>query len=125
MGRYVRRIAHKGKSIVFMDTPGLNEVQGIEAWEEMRQVLAKETNGCLILVDSRNIIMSPAAVNKAKEAASALRAHPGNRVAFVGLTRIQKTTALLMAKGLRVDAYCCDSMDEAREWLVKETIQVR
>ena len=125
MGRYVRRIAHKGKSIVFMDTPGSDEQQGIEAWDEMKQVLGKETNGCLILIDSRNITMAPAAVNKAKEAASALKAHPGNRVAFVGLSGLQKSTAQLIARGLRVDAYCCDSMDEAREWLVQESQRVR
>ncbi len=120
MGKYVRRITCKGKEIVFMDTPGAGEDAGIAAWEEMKEELSKQRDACLILINATNITMAPGSVSKAKEAASALRENPDNRVAFVGLSMLQQSTAQLIAKGLHVDAYFCRTMEEAKEWLVKE-----
>ncbi len=120
MGKYVRRISYWGREIVFMDTPGAGEDAGIAAWEEMKQELSKQRDACLILVNATNITMAPGSVSKAKEAASTLRENPDNRIAFVGLTTLQQSTAQLLAKSLHVDAHFCKTVDEARDWLVKE-----
>ncbi len=120
MGKYVKRILYKGKEIIFMDAAGVSEVEGAAAWEEMEKELVKETKGCLILVDSRNITMAPAAVSKAKEAAAALKAHPRNRVVFVGMSTLQKSTAQLMARAVRLNAHFSATLEEGKEWLVTE-----
>lgn len=120
MGKYVRRITYKGKEMVFMDTPGAGEDEGIAAWEEMKQELSKQRDACLILVNATNITMAPGSVSKAKEAASTLRENPDNRVVFVGLSTLQQSTAQLIAKGLRVDAHFCRTLEEGKEWLVKD-----
>lgn len=122
MARYVRRITYKGKEMIFMDTAGVSESEdeGIAAWEEMRQELMKQRDACLILVNAPNISIAPGSVSKAKEAASALKENPGNRVAFVGMTALQKSTAQLIARGVRINAYFCKTLEEGKEWLVKE-----
>ena len=57
---------------------------------------------------------------KAKEAAATLKENPGNRIVFVGLTALRKSTAQFIARGLHVDAHFCKTLEEGREWLVKE-----
>ena len=101
MGKYVTRIAHKGQQLLQMDTPGKTEEEGIVAWTEMKQELLKEQSACYILVDATGITMAPESVSRAKEAAAAMKENPDNRIAFVGMTGLQKSTAQLIAKGLR------------------------
>ena len=120
MGKYINRITHKGKQILFMDTAGMGEEDGIAAWTEMKQELLKEQGGCLILVDATGITMAPESVSRAKEAAAALRENPGNRIAFVGMTGLQKSTAGLIAKGMRLNVHFSKTQEEARDWLVKD-----
>ena len=89
MAKYVNRITHKGKGLIFLDVAGKTEEQGLEAWAEMKPELMKEEGVCLILVDTRQVTMSPALVNKAKDAGSVVRKDPRNRFAFVGLTGLR------------------------------------
>jgi hypothetical protein len=120
VGKYVSRVTHEGKQLIVLDVAGKTEAQGLEAWTEMKQELLKEKGVCLILVDTRNITMSPALVNKAREAGMVVKKNPGNRFAFVGLTGLQKSTAQLIADGLRFHAHFTKTPEEAREWLVRE-----
>ncbi len=120
MGKYVTRITHQGKQILFMDTAGMGEEDGIAAWAEMKQELQSEKGVCLILVDSTNITMAPESVSKAKEAATAMKQNPANRIAFVGLSGLQKSTAQLIAKGMRLTVHFCGTQQEARDWLVRD-----
>ena len=47
MGKYVARIAHKGKEILFMDIANKGQEECLAAWEEAKQEAAKELNSYL------------------------------------------------------------------------------
>jgi hypothetical protein len=120
VGKYVSRTTHQGKEILILSIPNSNEEQRLEAWAEAKQVLLQQKGACLALVDVRNISLAPGSMNKAKEAAAAARKDPGNRIAFVGLTRLQSSTAQIALRTMRVRAHFCDTLDEGKAWLVRE-----
>lgn len=120
MGEHVTRIVYKSREMLFFDGSGLSEKESIEAWEDARQELLKSRGVPLILVNGANITMTPAALSKAKEAAAALKGVSASRVAFVGLSRLQKSTAQLMMKSQHMDAHFCDTLEEGKEWLAGE-----
>ena len=118
MGKYAQWITHKGKRILFLNAKGLREAEYITALEEMRQELLKEREGALVLVDSTGTKMTTLAVNKAKEASAATKAEglPQMPSVVVGLTGLQRAVAQL----LRRDLYFAETVEEGKEWLVKE-----
>jgi hypothetical protein len=67
--------------------------------------------------------LTKAFVNKAKEVTAALEKTPGwgRFSALVGITGLQKAVAQLFSKGV----YHANSMEEAKEWLVKEADKSR
>ena len=73
MGKYVNRITHKGKEILFLDAANKGEEEILAAWEEAKHEVAKELNGCLGLCDATNCRMTLAITNKARETAAAPR----------------------------------------------------
>jgi hypothetical protein len=126
MGKYVKQITYKGKEILFMNAAGVNEEEGISAWEEMKQEALKRQGIRLTLVDGTNIAITPALVRKAREVAEMGEGkNAANRVAFVGLTTIQKSTANLIAKAVHLQAHFCNTLEEGKEWLVKEDAKGR
>jgi hypothetical protein len=118
MGKYARFITHKGKRILFVNAAGLPEAECLVAFEEMKQALLKEGTGILVLVDMSHLEMTTAVVNKAKEVTAATKAVgiEDKPSAAVGLTGLQKAVAQLFARGTHWTA----TIDEAKEWLVKE-----
>jgi hypothetical protein len=118
MGKYAQWITHKGKRILFVNATGLSEAECLIALEEMKQALLKEGAGSLVLVDMTHLDMTTAIVNKAKEATAAtkvagIKDRPN---AVVGLTGLQKAVAQLFGRGV----HFADTIDQAKEWLVKE-----
>ena len=120
MGKYVSRIQYKGREIIFMDARGVGEKDGIEAWEEMKREALKGQNVNLTLVDATDLTITPALVRKAREVAEMGQGKAGGRVAFVGMTTIQKSTAQLIARAVGLQAHFCGTLEEGKEWLVKE-----
>jgi hypothetical protein len=122
MGKYVTRITHKGKEILLLDARGLQEEDYLAAWDELQQEFLKDRKGSLVLIDATGAAMTPATVNKAKQMAAAGEAIgvPDRGSAFVGLTGLQKSTAQLIAKGMGLNAHFSSTVEEAKEWLVKE-----
>jgi len=120
MGKHVQRISHKGKEIVLLDGVGLSEDEGVAAWDEMNRELRKERRDSLVLINASSVSMTTATVNKAKEAATIIKDIPDCRVVFVGLTGLQKSTAQLVAKSQRLNAHFCATLEEGKEWLVRE-----
>jgi hypothetical protein len=118
MGKYAQFITHKGKRILFVNAAGLPEAECLVAFEEMKQALLKEGTGILVLVDMSRLEMTTAVVNKAKEVTAATKAVgiEDKPSAAVGLTGLQKAVAQLFARGTHWTA----TIDEAKEWLVKE-----
>ncbi len=120
MAKYVRWIAHGGKEILFMDTARVSGEAGIQAWEEMRLEMMKRPDVRLILIDTTDITLEAKTMAKAKEVAAGVKRNPDARIAFVGMTPLQKSTAQLIARGFRLEAHFCKTVDEGKEWLVQE-----
>lgn len=118
--KYARQIAYKGKQIWFLDAANKDEREVPAAFEEARQVLVKEKEGGLFLIDGKNMPVSAPILNKAKEAADMAKGDSRYRVAFVGLTGMTKSMAEIHAKTRHVNARFFDTTEEAKEWLVKE-----
>ncbi len=118
MGKYAQWITHKGKRILFVNGAGLSEAECLIAFEEMKQTILKEGTGVLVLVDVSHMQMTKALVNKAKEAAAAAKAVgiKDKPNAVVGLTGLQKAVAQLFGR----EIHFADTVDQAKEWLVKE-----
>ncbi len=120
MAKYVRWITFRGKEILFMDTPGATGEAGIAAWEEMEQELRRRPDVRLILIDTTGITLESRTMAKAKDVARTVKHNPDTRIAFVGMTPLQKSTAQLIARGLHLEAHFCKTLDEGKEWLAKE-----
>jgi hypothetical protein len=120
MGKYVERITCKNKQMWFMDISGQDERTILLAWAEAKQVLSTQRDGCLALIDATNTPMSVAILNKAREVAAIATGNPRICVAFVGMAGLTKSTAQLHARTTRVNAHFSDTVDEAKEWLIKE-----
>ena len=118
MGQYVEWTTHKGVKILFVNGKGLPEAEYIAALEEMKQEILKERRAPPTLIDLSKTAMTQKTTNKAKEVAAASKAAgiPDGPCAVVGLTTLAKTVAQLLERGMRY----YDTVDEAKEWLVKE-----
>lgn len=118
MAKYAQWITYKGKRILFINAARRGEAEIIEAFEEMKQELLKERAGALVLVDISGIDMTTALINKAKEVTAITKEKgiPDRPNVVVGLTGLQKAVAQLFGRGV----HFADTVDEAKEWLVKE-----
>jgi hypothetical protein len=118
MGKYVQWITHKGKRMLFLNAKGLREAEYMVAQEELKRELLKEGDGALVLVDATGTEMTTKTTNKAKEVAAATKAQgiiDGPSV-VVGLTGLQRAVAQLFGRGIHFSS----TIEEAKEWLVKE-----
>lgn len=122
MGKHVSRITHKGKEILLLDARGLQEEEYLAAWDDMERELLKNRKGSPVLVDATGAAMTTAIVNRAKKMAAAGESAgiPDIGSAFVGLSGLQKSTAQLIAKGMRLNVHFSASAEEAKDWLVKQ-----
>lgn len=119
MAKYAQFITYKGKRMLFVNASGLPEAECLVAFEEMKQALLQEGKGVLVLVDMSGMEkMTTAIVNKAKEVTAATKdaGIVDKPSAAVGLSGLQKAVAQLFARG----THWTNSIDEARQWLVKE-----
>jgi hypothetical protein len=118
MGKYAKWITYKDKRILTVDVARHSEAEIIAGLEEMKQELFKDRTGPLLLIDISGIDMTTAVINKAKELTAVTKdvgIQDGPNV-IVGLTGLQKAVAQLFARNVHFS----NSVDEAREWLVKQ-----
>ncbi len=120
MAKYMARITYKGKEILFMDVANKGEEEILAAWEEAKQEVVKELNGCLALCDATNCRMTLAITNKAREAGATLKSNPRNRIAYVGMTGLAKATAHIHTTAFGMKVHFCDTLEEGKDWLVSE-----
>ena len=118
--RYVQVLTYKGKQMWYLDAANKDEKETLAAWEEAKQVLAREKEGCLAVIDARNMPMSVTILKTAKEAAEMPKGDQRYRVAFVGMTGMSKSMAQIHAATRHVNAHFVDTIEEAQEWLLKE-----
>jgi hypothetical protein len=118
LGKYTQWISHKGKSILFLNAAGLREAEYMVAQEELKQEILKEPAGAMVLVDATRTEMTTKTTSKGKELAAATQAKgiPDRPSAVVGLTGLQRSVAQLFGRGV----HFCNTVEEAKEWLVKE-----
>ena len=121
--KYARQINYKGRRIWFLDAANKDGEDVPAAFEEARQVLVKEKEGGLFLIDGRNMPVSVPILNKAKEAADMAKGDSRYRVAFVGLAGMTKSMAEIHAKTRHVNARFFDTVEEAEEWLVDAAVE--
>ena len=118
--KHGQSITHKGKQIWIMDAANKDEKACLEAWEDAKQVLAKERDGLLALIDCRNAPMTPATVKKAVEVADMVKGDPRFCVAFIGLDGVSRSTAQVYATTRHIHASFFGTAEDAKEWLVRE-----
>ena len=101
-----------------MNGKGLAEAENFAAQEELKQELLRDRSSPPVLVDLSNTVMTQKTSNKSKEVATATKAAglPDGPTAVVGLNKLQKAVAQLFGRG----AHYCDSIDQGKDWLVKE-----
>ncbi len=123
--KYAQAVTYKGQQIWCLDAANKGEKEVLEGWEEAKQVLAAHKDGCLAVIDARNMPMTAAILNTAKETAAMARGDPRIRVAFVGLTGMAKSMAQIHAATRHVNARFVDTVEEAKEWLISEAEKPR
>ncbi len=118
MAKYVQWITHKGVKILFVNGKGLPEKEYVAAFEELKQEILKERTNAPTLIDLSNTVMTQKTRDKAKEVADTNKALglPEQPSAVVGLSKLGKMVAQLLTPG----THYFDTVDEAKEWLVKE-----
>ena len=118
MGKHVQWIEHEGVRIIFLNGKGLNEADNFSAQEELKEELLRDRSSPPVLVDLSKTAMTQKTANKSKEVAAATKAAglPDGPTAVVGLNKLQKAVAQLFSRG----SHFFDSIEEAKEWLVKE-----
>jgi hypothetical protein len=123
VGKYVQWTTHKGKRILFLNAKGLSETEYMAAMDEMKQELLKEQAGTLVLVDATKTEMTTLTTNKGKEVAAATKAKgiPDRPSVVVGLSGLQRAVAQLFGRGIHFSS----TIEEAKEWLVKEDNKTR
>jgi hypothetical protein len=118
MGKYAQWVTYRGKRMLFVNCARLGETEIVAAFDEMKDELLKERIGPIVLIDISGIDMTTVLISKAKELTSVTRdaGIKDGPNAIVGLTGLQKAVAQLFGRGV----HFADSVEEAREWLVKE-----
>ncbi len=110
---------YKGKKIFFAKYGHLTpEVYRAEIDAVEKEMLAQPRNSVLLLVDTVGLLISPEALNLAKNVA--LHSQPYViKTAILGMSGARKTLLDIVAKfsGMKVEAF--DTADQARDWLVK------
>lgn len=111
-------IEHKCAKILLLNGKGLSEADNFAALEDLQQALLKEPTAALVLIDLSKTTMAQKTASKSKEVAAATKAAgvPFGPNAIVGLTNLQKSVAELSMK----QVYYADSVEEAKEWPVRE-----
>ncbi len=123
--KYVQRSTYKGREMWYLDVANKDEAETLEGWEEAKKVLSEQKDGCLAVIDARNMPMSVAILKAAKEAAEMPKGDPRFRVAFVGMSGMSKSMAQIHASTKHVNARFVDTVEQAREWLLKEAERSR
>ena len=123
MARYLQWITHKGVKILFVNVKGLPEAEYVAAFEELKQEILKEQTNAPTLIDLSDTAMTQKTRDKAKEIADANKTMGREDApsAVVGLSKLAKVVAQLLNPG----THYFDTVDQAKEWLVKEASKPR
>lgn len=118
MGKYGQYVTHKGKRILFINAARKSEAECLAAFDEMEVELLKDMSGVLVLIDVTGLKLTNKVIDRAKAVTARTKevGYHDKASAVVGLSGLQKSVAQLFARG----THWASSMEEAKEWLVKE-----
>jgi hypothetical protein len=118
VGKYAQYVTYKGKRILCVNAARLPGAECLLAFDEMEQALLKES-GVLVLIDVSHLQINKTLIDKAKAVSASITDAKGYKYkpsVVVGLTTLQKSVARLFDRR----THYADTVEEGKEWLVKE-----
>lgn len=118
MSDRIRWIEHKGKKILFCDYSGLPGVEQLKVIEEAKNEMLKQPldSVLLVLADITDTYTIQVVKEKFTELTEVRNRFKGSD-ATVGITGVKK----IMANAIKRGIYFADTIEDAKEWLVKQT----
>jgi anti-anti-sigma regulatory factor len=119
MGKYTQWVTHKGVRILFLKGANLEEAEYLAALDELKQEAFRDRTSAPVLMDLTNTAMTGKTTAKGKELLAATKAAglQEGPMAVVGVSSVAKAVGKLFGVG---SVHFDDSVDQAKEWLVKE-----
>lgn len=115
----VQWIEHQGQPILFSNCAGLQEDEYLQAMDETQRQITAQPAGSVVLtlIDVSHSPTSRTIIAKGHEMAAAIRERGVITVdAVVGIRRWQRP----IAQAVRRDVHFADSIEAAKNWLVKQ-----
>jgi hypothetical protein len=127
MGEYTKWIEHKGAKILYVNYAGIqDEEEYMRAIDEFEAEILSQPKGHQIraLVDVAGSVLTPSITerNKAVEQKARELGIPDSPTAMVGLSGFKMAVVQALAF-FRPDLYIADSVESAKDWLVKQAVK--
>jgi hypothetical protein len=127
MGKYIQWIEHKGVKILLVNYAGLqDEGEYMQAIDEFEAETLSQPKGrkMRVLVNVTDSVLTPRITERNKEVEQKARESgiPDSPTALVGLSGFKMAVVQALAF-FRPDLYTAESVEAAKEWLVKQSIE--
>ena len=127
MSEYTKWIEYKGVKILYVNYAGIqNEEEYMRAIDEFEAEIMKQPKGhqMRVLVDVTGSLLTPRITerNKAVEQKARESGIPDSPTALVGLSGFKMAVVQALAF-FRPDLYIADSVESAKDWLLKQKIK--
>ena len=122
MPKFIQYIEHKGHEIMFLDCHGRTPEEVVEAMDEMVKAVVVRSRATrdLVLMDMSSTDAAQLITDKGKEITKATKGLPTLPTAIVGFTGMQKAIGQTFTIFRKPDTlYFADTLEEAKDWLVK------
>jgi hypothetical protein len=118
MGQYTQWIDYKGKKILISDYSGLKAAEYVQAIEETKwELLNQQDKAPLSITDISDTFSTDATSAKGKELIAEVEGNGiKGKAALVGVTGVKR----ILVQAIKKDVFFANSIEEAKEWLVKE-----
>ena len=126
MGEHIQWITHQGKRILVVNYAGITEEEEyMKAIDEFEAEMIKQPKGHQVraLVDVTGSVLTPRITERNKEIEKKARESgiPDSPTALVGLSGF-KMAVVQALSFFRPDLYIAESLEAAKDWLVKQSI---
>ena len=114
MGQYVEVMTYNGKEIVYLNMDGLDEAEQLKAIDECDKVFSSKSN-ILNVTNVANTVTTNTVTTKANDLNNKHRLNIKAQ-AVVGVSGMKR----IIAQGMNRKMYFAKSLEDAKEWLVKQ-----
>jgi hypothetical protein len=119
-----KKIDYKGKEIIIVDYSNLRKEAYVEAILKVREcfteIINNGTHNILSLVNTTNSYVNNEALEEIKKLSAYINPYI-KKLAYVGITGMKKLFIRILNVFTKdIEQKLFDTMDEAKEWLVKE-----